>query len=250
MDRNAVPVKSKRRYDSSRRRQQALRTREAVLDAAQRLFLTAGYAATTIVSIAQAADVSVETIYKGFGGKPGLVRAIWDRGLAGEGPIPAPSRSDDIRSRETDPRRVLEAWGTLTTEVAPRVVPILLLIRTAAATDIDMAALLEEVDHARLTRMEHNARDLYERRDLREGVTLEQARDVLWVYSSPELYELLVLHRGWPVESYARFVVEGMTAALLPLPSGVSALADLTTPRKSEEAVASRRSSRSRSRPR
>jgi AcrR family transcriptional regulator len=228
MDRNTVPVKPKRRYDSSRRRQQALRTREAVLDAAQRLFLAAGYAATTIASIAQTADVSVETIYKGFGGKPRLVRAIWDRGLAGEGPVPAWRRSDDTRLRETDPRKVLEAWGTLTTEVAPRVAPILLLIRTAAATDPDMAALLEEVDHARLARMEHNARDLYERRHLRKGVTLEQARDVLWVYSSPELYELLVLHRGWPVERYGRFVTEGMATALLPPPTGHSNAASST----------------------
>jgi AcrR family transcriptional regulator len=216
MDRNPIPVNSKRRYDSSRRREQALRTREAVLDVAQRLFLTAGYAATTVASIARAANVSVETIYKGLGGKPGLVRAIWDRGLAGEGPVPAETRSDEMRSTEADPRRVFEAWGTLTAEVAPRVAPILLLIRNAAATDPDMASLLEEVNHARLTRMEHNVRDLHERGDLREEVTFEEARDVLWVYSSPELYELLVSRRGWAVERYGRFVAEGMAAALLP----------------------------------
>ena len=57
-------------------------------------------------------------------------------------------------------------------------------------------ALQDEVDGARLIRMEDNARHLYERGDLREGVTLAEARDVLWTYSSPELYELLVLRRG------------------------------------------------------
>jgi AcrR family transcriptional regulator len=216
MDRNPDPVNPKRRYDSSRRRQQALRTREAVLEAAQRLFLAAGYAGTTVAAIAGAADVSVETIYKAFGGKPGLVRAIWDRGLEGEGPVPAETRSDHMRSIERDPRRVLEAWGTLTAEVAPRVAPILLLIRNAAAADPDMAALLEEADRARLTRMEHNVRDLYERGDLRRGVTFEEARDVLWVYSSPELFELLVSHRRWPLERYGRFVAQGMVAAILP----------------------------------
>jgi AcrR family transcriptional regulator len=189
-----------------------------VLDAAQRLFLARGYAATTIASIAEAANVSVETIYKGFGGKPGLVRAIWGRGLAGEEPIPAWRRSDDMRSHEPDPRRVLENWGTLTTEVAPRTAPILLLIRTAAATDPEMAELLEETDRARLTRMEHNARHLYERGDFREDVTLEQARDILWIYSSPELYELIVLRQRWPVERYGRFVAEGIIGALLPRP--------------------------------
>jgi AcrR family transcriptional regulator len=215
MELNADPVKPRRRYDSRRRRQQALRTRQAVLEAAEGLFLADGYASTTIARIAEAAVVSVETIYKSFGGKPGLVRAIWEKGLKGVGPISAEDRSNEMQAREADPRTVLRHWGRLTSEVAPRAAPILLLARTAAATDPEMGMLLKDLDQARLTRMEQNARTLYERGDLREAVTLEQARDVLWLYSSPELYELLVLRRGWPLERYGRFVAEGMIAALL-----------------------------------
>lgn len=88
--------------------------------------------------------------------------------------------------------------------------------RTAAATDPEMAALHQEAEAARLERMEHNARHLHERGYLRQGVSLEHARDVLWSYSSPELYELLVLRRGWPPDRYGRFVADGMIAALLP----------------------------------
>ena len=216
MEQLSSPVKPRRRYDSHRRQRQALRTRMAILDVAQELFLTRGYVATTIALLAETADVSVETIYKSFGGKPGLVRAIWERGLEGSGPIPAERRSDEMRANEVDARRVITNWGTLTTEVAPRVAPILLLIRTAAATDPEMGALRDEVDRARLTRMEDNARHLYDRGDLREGVTLTEARDVMWTYSSPELYELLVLRRSWPLEHYGRFVTEAMIAALLP----------------------------------
>lgn len=216
MERKTAAVKPRRPYDSSRRRQQALRSRHAVLEAAQRLFLSDGYAATTIVSIAEAADVSVETIYKAFGGKRGLVRAIWDQGLSGAGPIPAWRRSDEMRVLETDPRKVIQSWGRFVTEVAPRAAPILLLIRTAAATDPEMATLWQEVDEAQLTRMAHNARHLRDRGALRDGITLEQARDVLCVYSSPELYDLLVLRRRWPLERYGSFVAEGMIAALLP----------------------------------
>jgi AcrR family transcriptional regulator len=216
MELNSPPERTRRSYDSSRRRRQALQNRTAVLEAAQRSFLSIGYAATTIASIAESADVSVETIYKGFGGKGGLVRAIWDQGLAGSGPIPAWRRSDEMQEAEADPSRVIENWGTLTMEVAPRVAPILLLIRTAAAADAEMAALQQDVEHARLTRMADNARHLYDRGYLREGMTLEQARDVLWTYSSPELYDLLVLRRGWPLGRYGRFIVEGIIAALLP----------------------------------
>jgi AcrR family transcriptional regulator len=180
--------------------------------------LTDGYAPTTIASIADVAGVSVETIYKTFGGKPGLVRAIQERGLAGAGPIAAWRRSDEMRMIEADPRQVIRNWGTLTTEVAPRVAPILLLIRSAAASDPEMAALQDEVVAERLSRMELNARHLYERGDLREGISLDVARDVLWAYSSPELYELLVLRQGWSLERYGRFVAEAMIAALLPPP--------------------------------
>ena len=216
MEGKAVPVKPRRRYDSSRRRRQALRTREGILKAAKHLFLSGGYAGTTIASIAEAADVSVETIYKGFGGKPGLVRAIAEKGLEGAGPIPAEQRSDEMRTLERDPYRVMRRWGTFVTEVAPLAAPIGLLVRTAAASDPEMAALLEELEHARLVRMEYNARELFERGDFRAGVTLEQARDVLWAYSSAELYGLLVLRQGWPLELYGQFVAEGMIAALLP----------------------------------
>jgi AcrR family transcriptional regulator len=216
MEPKSFSVKSKRRYNSSGRRQQAARTREAILDTARRLFLTGGYANTTIAAVAEAAGVSVETIYKAFRGKPGLVRAIWHKGLEGSGPTPAEQRSDEMQTLDTDPHRVLTNWGSLVVEVAPQAAPILILVRNAAATDSEMASLLEEVDRARLQRMEHNARTLHERGDLRRDITLEQAIDLLWTYSSPELYELLVVRREWPIERYGQFVAEGMIAALLP----------------------------------
>jgi AcrR family transcriptional regulator len=208
-------VKRKRPYDASRRQAQARRTRGLIIDAAERRFLSDGYARTTIASIAEDAGISVDTIYKSFGGKPGLVRAIHARALEGAGPVPAEQRSDELQARETDPRRIIDGWGTLTTEVAPRVAPILLLVRAAAATDPELQELFEELDAARLHRMTGNARRLRGEGHLRAGITLEQAADVLWTYSAPELYELLVLRRGMPIESYGRFVASAMIAALL-----------------------------------
>ncbi len=219
MERNHSTVKSTRRYDSSRRREHALHNRDRILEVARRLLLARGYTGTTISSVAEGANVSVETIYKSFGGKSGLVRAIWERGLKGAGPIPAEDRSDEMQAAETDPRVILRNWGTLTTEVAPLVAPILLLVRSAASIDPDMAVLRDEVDRARLTRMERNARGLFERGTLREGVSVEHARDVLWAYSSPELYELLVLRQGWPLTLYGQFIADAMATALLPEPT-------------------------------
>lgn len=159
--------------------------------------------------------VSADTIYKTFGGKPGLVRAIRDHALVGEGPVPAERRSDELQATEPDPRNVIRGWGDLVAEIAPRGSPILLLIRDAAATDPEVAALREEMDADRLRRMTENARRLHDAGHLREGIALEHAADVLWTYSSPELYELLALRRGWTPERYGRFVAEAITDALL-----------------------------------
>ncbi len=205
---------SKRAYDSSRRRLQAQRTRDAVLDAARTRLLSDGYAVTTMAAIAADAGISVETIYKAFTSKSGLVAAIWERGLAGLGPIPAPQRSDDMQRTEPDPRRIIGNWGRLTAEVAPRVAPILLLIRSAAAADPEMASLLAETDLQRIRRMRHNANALAGH--LKTGLTLAAAADVLWTYSSPDLYDLLVRRRRWGLRRYSEFISDAMIAALLP----------------------------------
>lgn len=213
---NRPRVKRTRHYHSKRRHAQALLTRAAVIDAAERLFLRDGYAPTTIASIAGAAGASPETVYSIFRGKPGLVRAICKRGLAGVGRVPAEQRSDRMRMRETDPRKIIANWGRFVMEVAPRVSPILLLVRAAAASDKGMATLLLDMDRDRRKRMTINARHLFDAGHLGAGITLGEAIDVLWTFSSAELYELLVLRQGWAIKRYGRFVAKAMTAALLP----------------------------------
>ncbi|VVJ17418.1 Transcriptional regulator [Amycolatopsis camponoti] len=60
-------------YNSPRRREAAAQTRQAILDAARRLFAERGYAATTIQEIAAAARVATATVYASVGGKPRLL---------------------------------------------------------------------------------------------------------------------------------------------------------------------------------
>ena len=209
-------VKRRRRYDATSRRARAHYKQSAIVDAAERLFLRDGFQAATIPAIAAEAGVSQETIYKRFGSKTGLVRAIRERGLAGEGPVHAERRSNMLQNEEHDPRRVIEGWGQLTTEVAPKVMPILLLVAAGATTDAEMARLRQELDLARLTRMRRNARQLARQGHLRAGMGPNQAADLLWACSSPELYDLLVRRRGWTLTRYARFIVDVMIAGLLP----------------------------------
>src|SRR5690242_4640754 len=116
MEEKRPPVKAQRRYDSRRRQEQARQTRQSIVDAAKTRFLRDGFAATTIAAIAADVGVSVDTIYKTFGGKPGLVRAIHDQGLAGEGPVHAEIRSDALQTTERDPRQIMRGIGRFVTE--------------------------------------------------------------------------------------------------------------------------------------
>ncbi|HEX3337142.1 MAG TPA: TetR family transcriptional regulator [Jatrophihabitans sp.] len=204
-----------RRYDSTRRKQQAELTRNAVLAAARRRFLADGYAATTVAAVAGDAGVSIETVYKSFGGKPGLVRAIWERALSGRGDVPAPVRSDAMSATETDAEQMLRNWARLNAEVTFEVVPILLLVRAASDSDEAMAALLAESEQQRLIRMRHNARRLLKTGGVRRGLGLAQVTDILWMFSASELYEVLVLRRNWTRARYAAFIADAMAAALV-----------------------------------
>jgi AcrR family transcriptional regulator len=214
MDPGAPDVKG-RRYDASRRRAEANRTRARVLDAAERLMLSTGYAATTVATIADSAGVSVELIYKTFGGKAGLIREIQRRGLLGAGPVSAPERSDAAAASAIDARSLLRTWTQLSTEVAPRVSPIMQLVRSAAAVDGDLVDLLDEMAAQRLDRMAVNARRLAAHAGVRPGLAVDQIRDVLWTYTSPELYDLLVTQRGWALDDYRDFLFHGMSGQLL-----------------------------------
>ena len=216
IDPHEPAIKPTRRYSSPRREEQARRTRDRVLDAALGLFVGRGYGSTTMDAVATEAGVSVETVYKAFSTKSGLVRAIRDRALLGEGPVPAEERSDDARDRAADPVEIIEAWVALQLEVMPRVAPILLVVRSAAEADPALLELRQELDEARLGRMAEHAQHLADRGDLRPGLSVGEARDAMFALSSPELYDLLVLRQGWSPASYGTFVRRSLVAALLP----------------------------------
>ncbi len=211
-------VKTQRRYDSSRRREQARRTRRAILDAARRHFLERGYAETTIAAVADDADVSVETVYKAFGNKPGLLKAVVDVAIVGDDePVPMMERDLVARIRaEADPCRKIAMYGEHLASSAPRHVPIQLLARAAAASDPGAAEVWQEMCDERMIGMTYFARELKEGGHLRRGLSVDKARDILWTLQSPEVFDLLVLQCGWTARRYGSWVAQQLIAALVP----------------------------------
>jgi AcrR family transcriptional regulator len=213
----SAKVKPKRAYDASRRRMQARESRRAMLDAGRRLFLEHSYASTTIPMVAAEAGVSVQTVYKAFENKPGLVKALVDVALVGDDePVPMMER-EFVRQNmaEPDARKKLLDYGMHLAEIAPRAQPILLVIRDAGAVDAGAAEVWERLQAERLTGMTHFAQHLKSERCLRRGVSAAEARDVLWAHNSVELWDLLVRQRGWTPARYGRWIGNQLIAALL-----------------------------------
>jgi AcrR family transcriptional regulator len=207
----------RRNYDASGRRARAQRTRADVIEAARRLFVERGFVATTVSDIAAAAQVSPETIYKAFGSKTALVAALVRaliRGDADATPLRERPVIAEIRA-EPDPRAQLERYARLLTEVQPRVAPIVAVIREAARSDSALESTLRGLEADRLEGMTEFASMLAKAGALRDGVTARAAADVLWAFNSPEMYELLVVRRGWSLARYETWIAEELTATLL-----------------------------------
>jgi AcrR family transcriptional regulator len=215
-------VKGPRRYDASGRREQANRNRRAVLDSAHRLFLENGFAGTTVPMVANDAGVSVQTVYKVFGNKVGLAKAVFDVAMAGDDePGPMLDRSMLRRVRdEPDPRRKFALYGEFLAVVAPRHVPVQLVIREAAGHDPDAQTAWNTLQEERRAGMTNFADALAAAGSLRSDVSAADARDVLWTYNSAEVYQLLVMECRWSPERYGEWVAAALTAALLPAPPG------------------------------
>jgi AcrR family transcriptional regulator len=217
MYRKMSEVKPRRAYDASRRQEQARQNRAAVLAAARRRFLADGYAATTMPAVAADAGVSVETVYKAFRNKPGLVKAVFDVAIVGDDEAVPLIERDAIRRNmaEPDPRRKLMAYGEHLAVTAPRACPVQLVVREAAATDAGASGVWAQLQAERLTGMTYFATHLHDSGHLRAGLSIEEARDVLWVHNSVELWDLLVNQRGWDLDRYGAWVGRQLIAALL-----------------------------------
>lgn len=210
-------VNPRRAYNRDSRLQRAAASRATVLDAARQAFIQRGYAAVSIPAIAKSAGVSSEFVYKAFGAKPELLKAVFDRSVTGDDEPAALQERPDIRrlAALTDPAAVLDGYADLLGTVQARVAPVYLLARDAAAADPAAAPVLEQMNAERLAGMGAMARHLVQLGQLRHGLDHGEVRDLLWTFNSSEIYELLVVRRGWELGRYVEFVRHALKAALL-----------------------------------
>lgn len=207
----------KRRYDSSRRKQQARQTRRQILDAARQLFIERGYSGATIEAIAQAAGVATETVYASFGSKRAILSKLVEISVGGdERPIPLLERpGPQAVRREPDQPRQIQMFASQIAEIMTRVAPIFAVMNAAAKTEPEIAELLDRLLAERLGGMTYFISALSEHGGLRDGLDASTVAETVWALTSAEVFNLLTIERSWSKERYAAWLADSLTRLLL-----------------------------------
>ena len=234
----ATEVKRKKSADPKRGQARTRLARAAVVDAAQTLFLERGYGATTIEAISALSDVPPATVYRLFSSKRGILKALLDVSIVGDDEaVPLPDRPH-VRSLLANPdaKNQLAGFVGITAQVNSRTAPIYRILVSAAASDPDAAALLDELTQQRHQGQRLVARALARTDALRPELRERDAADIIHALMSPEVYRLLVVDRGWRPERYERWLTEILIDQLLPptadgRPAAPSVSTGMTIPR-------------------
>jgi AcrR family transcriptional regulator len=190
------------------RRERARATRLRITKAAYTLFCERGFAGTTMVDIAEAAGVAVQTVYFTFHTKSELLSRAYDFAVLGEDePLP-PEKQPWYAKMTAEPnvtkalRHLVEGVGA----ILRRATPLDTVVRASAGSDPDTARV--RAFHERLRAEGYRAllEILCLKSALRDGVTPERATHLLLLYLG-DIYRVLVHDFGWTHEDWIDWTV-------------------------------------------
>ena len=206
----------KRSYDASGRRAQARARRLAVVLASRELFERDGFRATTVAAVAAHAGVSPESIYKTFGTKAALAKAVFDLVIAGDDePVPVAERpAMQAMREEPDVRRKIAMFIDGLAHRQANSATVQILIRDGRHVDDSLVPIWQALSDEGLKGMTLLASHFLETGQLRDDVDLPEVRDVLWNYLAIDAFERLVLIQGWTHERYTRWLTRAVIDAI------------------------------------
>lgn len=211
------PIAPKREYQSARRKEQARETRRRIIEAARQLFIERGYAGTTIEATAQEAGVATETVYAIFKNKRGILAALVEVSVVGDDlPIPLLQRPNILAARqETDQHRLIRTFSSDIAMIMGRMAPIFALLRSAALTEPEIAAMRDRLLKERMHGMVYFVEQLARIAPLREGFEIQSAADTVWAVSSAEVFQLFTVDLSWTEEQYINWLEECLIHLML-----------------------------------
>lgn len=198
------------------RRARADATRQRIVASAAQLFQKNGYAATTMVAIAQQAHVAVQTVYFTFHTKTALLSAVADQAITG-GSATDPRQAPWVRSvfAERDGARRIALIIEGTAEVAPRMLPITDAWHAAIAADPSAATEFRARLLARRQFLRRVIEQTKESGQLKQKLDPERATDILFALTTPESYASFTDLLGWSAQEWKSWVTEALERELL-----------------------------------
>lgn len=191
------------------RRGRAKATHWRIVKAAYTLFCERGYAGTTMAQIAEAADVAVQTVYFTFHTKAALLSRAYDFAVMGEEEPRSPDHQPWYAAMTAAPgvSEALRHFVTGVGEIARRVTPLYLVARVAADQDPETARVMAFHERWRSDGYRAVLELLRAKAELRPGLTLERANDLLLLFAGSEVYSVLVGSHGWSHEEWLDWTV-------------------------------------------
>jgi hypothetical protein len=102
----------------------------------------------------------------------------------------------------SDPDTLLDRLADIAESLHSRSWDVMEIVAGAAGNDPAIAELHDQRRRARLANQKTVAKRLDELGALPDGTTVDRAADLLWLYTSPANYRMLVIERNWPAKRY------------------------------------------------
>jgi AcrR family transcriptional regulator len=195
------------------RQAQVAHTEERILAAATELFLTEGYAATTLAAVARRARVGARTVYVRFGTKAALFKRVIDVAIVGDTePVDVLGRAwtQDAFSAPTAAGRIT-AFAAGGRQIMERTGALFAVAQQAAAVEPLIAGFWQQ--GRAQTRHVHA---LFWTRMADDGL-LDPDTDLDWLIDTTtllgaaETYLLITRMIGWDLDTYQDWLVTSMT---------------------------------------
>lgn len=201
----------KRPYQSPVRQRQADETRARIVGAARKLLEQRGYSGMTMEAIAQEAEVAVPTVYANFRSKTGVVAEILDAARFGD------DYQQAVREAmaEKRPRVRLQYAARIARRIYESESSVRDLLRGAGAVAPRLGRQDEERECRRYEMQKHLIEGLASAKELRRGLEVGRARDILWSLTSRDLYRMLVRERGWTPYEYEDWLTKTLLETLV-----------------------------------
>ncbi len=201
----------KRPYSSVARSAQAAQTRGRILAAAKNLFENDGFDYVTIEKIAQAASVSIPTVYALFQSKRGVLRALMDEALPQEQFDALVERSNKAGS----PKVRLRFSAKIARQMYDAERAQMGVFRGAAVLAPEFKELEKEREMRRYSRQEVTINAMARDKSLAKNLSIAKARDILWAFTGRDMYRMFVVEQGWTSEEYEKWLAQVLINTLV-----------------------------------